>query len=213
VFRPAARTATLAQATLAAVLSISVPGCSSQRSAIVGFWFEPVTYRSSRFGGPLRAAELKNIEAIARAEITRALKGLRIVLSERRDARYRVRVVQQLRDPRFRGDVSVAGSSRAVSPFGGDGAVNFSFLAAGAESYAPLNADRVTIVSGIGRGVGRAAVHEFAHQLLGTARYEGTQDRQSYEYGSAARPEQYYGELHWGEAWPALLRRFDSARD
>ena len=87
--------------------------------------------------------------------------------------------------------MSVAGSSRAVSLFGGDGAVNFSFLAAGAESYAPLNADRATIVSGIGRGVGRAAVHEFAHQLLGTARYEGTQDRQSYQDRLRRSPEQY----------------------
>ena len=39
-----------------------------------------MTYSSSGFGGPLTAAELKTIEVIARAEITRALKGLRIVL-------------------------------------------------------------------------------------------------------------------------------------
>jgi hypothetical protein len=178
----------------------------------VGFWFERVTYSSSRFGAPLTAQELTIIEATARAEITRAFRNLEIVVRERRDARYRVRVVQHLRDLRFRGDMAVAGSSRTVSWFGGDGAVNFSFLAAGAESYAPPDADRATIVSGIGRGVGRAAVHEFAHQLLGTARYEGTQDRQSYEYGSAARPEQYYGEIHWGDAWPAMYQRFHSSQ-
>ena len=212
MFRPAARTPWLAQA-LAAALMISLPGCGSQRPAVVGFWFEPVTYSSSRFGGPLTADELKTIDAIARAEITRAFKGLRIVLSERQDARHRVRVVQQLRDPRFRWDMAVAGSSRVVSLFGGEGAVNFSLLAAGAESYAPLNADRAAIVSGIGRGVGRAAVHEFAHQLLGTAQFEATQDRKTYEYGSAARQEQYYGEIHWGDAWPTPYRRFNSPRD
>ena len=78
VFRPAARTATLAQTALVAALMISLSGCGSRRPLVVGFWFEPVTYSSSGFGGPLTAAELKTIEVIARAEITRALKGLRI---------------------------------------------------------------------------------------------------------------------------------------
>jgi hypothetical protein len=31
---------------------------------------------------------------------------------------------------------------------------------------------------------------------------------QSYDYGSAARREQYYGAMHWSSAWPALQERF-----
>lgn len=49
-----------------------------------------------------------------------------------------------------------------------------------------------------------AAVHEFAHQLLAIDR---TGDRQTYEYGSADRREQYNGEMRWGDAWPALHKR------
>jgi hypothetical protein len=207
----AARFPTLPWRALSCALFLALAACASQRATTVGFWFEPVTYSSSRFGAPLTPQERKTIESVAREEITRAFRGLRILLSDRRDARFRVRVVQELRDPRFRGNMAVAGSSRAVSLFGGDGAVNFSFLAAGAESFAPPEADRASIVSAIGRGIGRAAVHEFAHQLLGTAQFERTQDRRSYEYGSAAREGQYYGEIHWSEAWPGLVRRFDDS--
>jgi hypothetical protein len=198
-------------AALATFASLAT-GCDSHASATLGFWFERVTYRSSRFGGPLTAQELHRVASVARSEIVRAFADLRVTVIERRGARYRVRVVQQLRDPRFRGDVAVAGASRAISMFGGDGAVNFSMLAAYAESYAAPDADRTTIVTAIGRGVGRAAVHEFVHQLLGTAEFDDTQDRQTYEHGSAARPEQYFGEMHWGDAWPALERRFGASR-
>ena len=92
--------------------------------------------------------------------------------------------------------------------FGGDGAVNFALLAAYAESYAAAEADRATIVTAMGRGVGRAAVHEFAHLLLGAARVDDDSDARSYEYGSAARSEQYDGDMHWRGAWPELHKRF-----
>ena len=62
------------------------------------------------------------------------------------------------------------------------------------------------------RGVGRAAVHEFAHLLLGSGRVDDDDDPRSYEYGSAARREQYYGDMHWGRAWPALHNRFGARR-
>jgi hypothetical protein len=179
-----------------------------QRAVVLGFWFEPVTYSSSRFGSAVTAEELQTIAAVARSELTHAFAGLRIKVSGQHEARYRVRVMQRLRDPRFRGEVGVAGTSRAVSMFGGDGAVNFSLLAAYAESYAPADANREAIVFAVGRGVGRAAVHEFGHQLLGSARFDDNSDVQSYEYGSAARREQYYGAMHWGSAWPALQERF-----
>jgi hypothetical protein len=185
-----------------------VGGCVPRRAVVLGFWFETVTYRSSRFGGPLTAEELQTIASVARSEVAHAFSDLRLTVSNRKDARYRVRVLQQLHDPRFRGHVGVAGASRAVSMFAGDGAVNFSLLAGYAESYATADADRATIVTAIGRGVGRAAVHEFAHQLLGTALIDDGDDAQSYEFGSAARREQYYGQMHWRGAWPALYKRF-----
>ena len=170
--------------------------------------FEPVSYRSASFGAPLTKDELQAIGNVARAELTQAFAGLRVTVTDRSDARYRVRVLQQLRDPRFRSDVEVAGASRSISILGGDGAVNFSMLAAYAESYAPPGADRPTIVAAIGRGVGRAAVHEFTHQLLGSALIDKTDDEQAYEYGSASRSEQYFGDMHWADAWPALRKRF-----
>jgi len=190
------------------ILIASLAGCTPRRSAIVGFWFEPVTYRSARLGGPLLPRDQETIHHVARAELAEAFEGLRVTVTDRQDARYRVRVVQQLRDPRFRGDVEVAGASRAISMFGGDGAVNFSMLAAYAESYAPPGADRPAIVAAIGRGVGRGAVHELTHQLVGSAWIDSTEDRHSYEYGSAARREQYYGDMHWGDARRVLQRRF-----
>jgi hypothetical protein len=202
------RVSATAFALVGLVLLAPVAGCTRERSAALGFWFEPVTYRSARFGDPVTADELEVIARVARAELTRAFAGLRVAVTQRQDARYRVRVLQQLRDPRFRSGIAVAGASRAISMFGGDGAVNFSMLAAYAESYAPPGADRAAIVTAIGRGVGRAAVHEFTHQLLGSALIDRNEDVRTYEYGSAARREQYYGEMHWGDAWPVLRRRF-----
>jgi hypothetical protein len=38
---------------------------------------------------------------------------------------------------------------------------------------------------------------EFAHQLLSTAPIHDSTDVGSYEYPSAARSEQYFGEMHW----------------
>jgi hypothetical protein len=212
VFRPPGQTVLSAGARAAALL-ITLAGCAPQGDIVLAFWFEPVTYRSSRFGGPLTPEELQTIASVARSEITHAFADLRVTVVGHKEVRYRVRVVQHLRDPRFRGDVGVAGTSRAVSMFGGDGAVNFSLLAAYAESYASTEADRATIVTAVGRGVGRAAVHEFAHQLLGTARIDDDADAESYEFGSAARREQYYGDMHWGGAWPVLRKRFGARRE
>ena len=199
--------------TLLAGLALLAPGigCTYARSASLGFWFEDVTYQSSRFGGPLSADERRVVASVARTEIANAFAGLRVDLTDRHDARYRVRVIQQLNDPRFRGSVAVAGASRTVSMFAGDGAVIFSMLAAYADSYAPADADRAAIVAAIGRGVGRAAVHEFVHQLLGSGEIDASKDPSTYEYGSAARKEQYYGPMHWGPARPVLERRLATA--
>jgi hypothetical protein len=184
--------------------------CSRDPSVEVGFWFEPVSYNSSRIGHPLTRADLDAIAAGARAEIARAFEGLPLTVSDNRGARYRVRVVQDVRDPRFRSDIAVAGESQSVAGVGGAGSVNFRLLASYADTFAPPGADRPVIVAAIGRGVGRAAVHELAHQLLGRrADIHKTRDLNSYEYDSAARREQYYGDMHWDHAWPLLQRRFD----
>lgn len=171
-----------------------------------GFWFEPVTHESALLGR-VTPDELARIEATARAELDRAFDGLRIRFSDRRDARYHVRVMQDVRDARFQREVNVAGQSRAMAGLGGLGEVSFTFLANSAIVYAPEDADRDVILTAIGRGIGRAAAHEFAHQLLPSAPLHASRDRDSYEYRSAARPQQYYGELHWDLARPLLEER------
>lgn len=183
---------------------------SRHRVIEAGFWFEPVTYDSPALGGSVTAQEKEVIASIALSELTQAFAGLRIRFSDRRDAMYRIRVVQELRDLRFLRQVGVAAESRAVAGFGGHGAVSFSWIASSAIGYAPPDADRATIVAAIGRGIGRAAVHEFTHQLLPTTPIHDSTDVRSYEYRSAARREQYYGPMQWDLAWPLLQQRIGS---
>ena len=183
---------------------LAVAARSTRHVVDAGFWFEPVTFDTSepmaeRLGGAITSDEMKTIASIAFSEIEGAFAGLRIAFSDRRDARFRVRVVQELRS---------AGESRALAGLGGQGALGFRVLVINAILHAPADADRPAIIAGIGRGIGRAAVHEFTHQLLGgTARIHDTKDIGSYEYGSADRREQYYGPMHWDIAWPMLQER------
>jgi hypothetical protein len=185
--------------------------CSGRRDIEAGFWFESVSFSSPRVGGRLTEAHLETVRSIATSELTNAFAGLRINFSQRQDASFRVRVVQELWDPRFRRRIAVAGQSRAVSGFAGDGAVSFDFLASGATTFASADLDAAAIVVGIGRGIGRAAVHEFVHQLLPRVPIDGSKDVESYEHGSAARREQYYGPMHWDLAWPLLQKRIGVA--
>jgi hypothetical protein len=180
---------------------------SGRRVVEAGFWFEHVTYYSGKLGESITTQEMKTIESVARSELVDAFAGLRIIFSGQRDATYRVAVVQELRDLRFRRNVGIAGESRAVPGFGGQGAVSFFFLASGAVACAPEHADRASMIEAIGRGVGRAAVHELVHQLLPTAPIHDSTDVQSYEYASAARCQQYFGEMHWDLAWRLLQAR------
>jgi hypothetical protein len=175
-------------------------------------WFGPVSFASPVLEGPVTPNDLAIIERIARTEIAAAFQGMNITLSDRRDARYGVQVVQDLLDERVTARrVSVAGESRVVTGFGGRGAVNFTYMASAATVYAPKEASRREIIEAIGRGIGRAAVHEFTHQLLPDTPIDGTDDRLSYEYGAASRPEQYFGTLHWGLAGPLLSARFSAS--
>jgi hypothetical protein len=173
-----------------------------------GFWFEHVTFESARLGGSLTGAEVATIESVARAELREAFTGLAIAISARRDARYTLGVVQEVRDLRFKRPVGVAGQSRGIAGLGGSGRVSFDFLANGAMAWAPDDADRAALVAAIGRGIGRTAVHEFTHQLLPTAPIHDSRDDQSYEYQSAARRAQYFGPMRWDLALPLLQRRF-----
>jgi hypothetical protein len=195
----------------AALVSWTLAERSQPAVVEAGFWFDHVTFASARLGGGITAADLSTIEDVARGEVTRAFRGLPIRVSDRRDATYRVRVVQAVYDPRLRGRFAVAGASRAVPGLGGQGEVSFEFLAGGATAQSPEQATRAEIVAAIGRGVGRTAVHEFTHQLLPRAPIHDSPDVRSYEYDSAARPEQYFGEMRWNLARPLLEERL--ARD
>jgi hypothetical protein len=178
-----------------------------ERVLEVGFWFEPVTFESRRLPGPITQSELDTIRTTATAELQSAFKGLRIKFSDRRDTRFHVRVVQALQDLRSQRPGGGAGQARAISGFGGSGDVSFSFLASGALTFAPPDADRSAIVTAIGRAIGRTAVHELTHQLLPTAPIHDSRDVRSYEYASAARWEHYYGAMQWDLAWPLLQKR------
>jgi hypothetical protein len=146
--------------------------------------------------------------------VQRAYADLRINITERHNAFWRVAVVgAPLTTTRNRTTYpfSFAGESRVFGPLGGSGSVAFAILAHNAIEYAPAGASRKQIVDGIGRGIGRAAVHELAHQALGLdnlAYLDNRTDEDSYEYANADRPLQYYGELRWTTAWSVLVQKF-----
>jgi hypothetical protein len=196
-----------ARAALAAVVILCAGGCGRAPAVEAGFWFEPVTFQSKVIDGAVSAGDLATIEAVARAELSRAFQGLPIVISARRDATFRIRVVQEVRDRRLRGNWGVAGESFSMPGLGGNSSVSFLFLASGAVGYAPAGTPRREIIAAIGRGIGRTAAHELAHLLLPQAPIHDSTDIRSYEFDSAARREHYYGEMHWALAKPWLEAR------
>lgn len=197
---------------LAAVLTAAtLVGAFELRSrdnvVAIGFWFEDVTFGLHdpvRMGGPLTLVEQQRIRDVARREVEHAFAEFRIEVTDRRDAFYRVRVRQALT---AYNRYATAGQSNVFGPLGGYGGVSFVTLAAQAMAHAPAGASRAAIVDGIGRGLGRAAVHEFAHQILPRGPMHTTQDRASYEYWSSDRVAQYYGEMHWSVARAKLAER------
>jgi hypothetical protein len=185
----------------------AIPDAPRDGVVYASFGFDRVTYSSPVLGGALTSDDLATIESVARAELATAFQGLLIAITNRRDTRYHVRVVQELDDSPLTRPTWVAGSSHAVPGFGGSGAVNFTYFASGALVFAPPEASRAELIDAIGRGLGRGAAHEFAHQFLGAA-IHATNDRGSYEYHAASRPQQYYGPMHWDVAGPLLEKRF-----
>ena len=189
-----------------ASLCLALAACGP-RDVELGFWFEPVTFTSSRLGAPISNDELAAIETLARAEIARAFQDFDVVLTANRNARYKVNVVQQLQDGRMlRRKVDVAGQSRFIAGLGGSGAVSFNFVASGATVYAPDTADRATVLEALGRAIGRTAVHEFAHQLAPRTPIHDTRVPNSYENGTTSAA-QYFGDMDWDIARPELEQR------
>ena len=154
-------------------------------------------------GGPLSAADCAEVERIARAEVTIAFEGLRLDLTTDPRAFWTVHV--QAFIPSRTRTLGAAGASLAFGPLGGRGTVGVMPLVAHAMRHAPSGSSRPDLVTAIGLGVGRSAVHEFAHQIAGGA-IDGT-DPDTYEYGSVDRPSQYYGALHWGATGERIRAR------
>lgn len=178
-------------------------------TATLAFWFESISEDAmktlpGRLGDGISPDDMKTIEAISRDEIVRAFRQYPISVVGRAAGLYHVRVVDTLESP-----MGGSAESHVFPGLGGQGFISFRSLAHGAIAYAPPDADRHEIIAAIGRGIGRAAVHEFTHQLLGRhARIDDSQDIQSYEHGSANRREQYYGEMRWNIAEPMLKQKF-----
>ena len=184
------------------------------RQQTAGFWFADGALTlpdaiASQLGGPLTDAESESIRATARDELARAFNGLDIAFKESHEAFWRVAVMRSL-PSRSNMALPHAGESLAMGFMGGAGAVDFEFVAFSAMHFAVPGAPRAAVVEGIGRGVGRVAIHEFMHQILGNAIAHNDQDINSYEYGNPERRSQYYGDLHWTTALPLLRQKLGS---
>ncbi len=147
---------------------------------------------------------VERIREIARREVVEAFDGLAVAISDDRHAFWRVRVVAHLQGRRW---LPSAGETLIMGPLGGRSAVSFEMLTLNAVQLAPPGTGRDSIVDGIGRGIGRAAVHELAHQILGPLAVHNPRDDASYEFPHSARASQYYGTLRWTVARPHLERR------
>ncbi len=184
----------------------------------VGFWYEkfPLVFdrhNTSKLGGPLTDGEIAAIKDITRVEIEHAFSGLAMTFSENRKAFWSVRVLPSL--PALRGQqLPNAGETLQLGLLGGRSSVNFSEVAAAAFAHAPADASRLLIVEGIGRGVGRAAVYELAHLIVGINKVmDNRTDANSYEYFSFNRPSQYYGKLHCAGAEPLVKWNIGLSRE
>ena len=204
-------------AVIAGIVIIGMLGAAAwsvhagRRAITAGFRFDDlaghalVSTARPDLSAPITAPELETIEAVARAEIRLAFADTSLRVGHSMAANYRVQVVRNLGGG-ARALLPVAGASRPLPGRRGIGAVNFGALANSAVAYAPADSSREAVIDAIGRGIGRSAVHEFAHQILPHFDLHDTPDRRSYEYADL-RPEHFYGDVHWGVAWKALRDR------
>lgn len=199
---------------LALLAGTSVEWQSHQTPLQARFWFDDVTFelarRTDRLAAPITADEARHIEHVARDELARAFAPFRIQFGDRPRAHFQVRVVQQV-PPRTGPQRLSAAESIVLGPLGGYGWVSFAALASLAIGHAPDGADRAAILEGIGRGIGRVAAHEFAHQILAGANIHQTRNAESYEYASADRAAQFYGPMAWDFAAPLLVEKLSAA--
>jgi hypothetical protein len=179
--------------------------CAREHAVEAGFWFDRVTFDLpvddvERIGGRIQPDEQSQIEAVARAELEAAYAGLQIRFTRQPSGFYRVSVVQDIPGRAL----PVAGASRRVPFGGGVGSVSFRTLGSQAVANAPREATRPQILEAMGKGIGRTAAHEFAHQILVRVNLHDTKDPDCYENGISDRPSQFYGTLHWAFARPLL---------
>jgi hypothetical protein len=207
-----ARAERIAQAIAAMlILSMMLAACRLFPSVTrARLWFDHVKFElpageTARLGGPITEAEAEMIKQTALRELAQAYAGFAITFSDTGYALYQVRVADEVW--RFGG----AGRSVSLGAFGGTGTVSFPIVTGSAIRYAPPSADRAMILAGIARGLGRAAAHEFAHELVPQVNIHASRDPESYEYSSSDRFAEYYGEIHWDIARPALMKRLGPA--
>lgn len=210
---PVRRSSRIASLVVAASCVTACQLSASHGRIPAAFSFEGVTPASvgvisERLSAPLTSADLLAIESAARRELQVAFEHTRLQFTDSPKPAFRVRVVPQ---PEHGRSFPAAGESRAFGGIRGNGIVNFNIVALGALAYADRTSDREALIHAIGRGVGRTAVHEFAHQILGPADMDGTADRLSYEHGDL-RAEHFYEQLHWGPAAARLQQRIGLRR-
>jgi hypothetical protein len=177
----------------------------------VGFWYEEFPFTFSEpvtvaLGGPLTVSEVDAVKQISRDELAHAFSGLKVTFTDSRQASLKV-VVQRSLQRRKGQRLPNAGETFAMGPLGARSVVDFTEVLMAALAHAPAGTTRQQLVAGIGRGVGRVAVHELAHGILGAGAMDNQTDDHSYEYFTHNRPSQYFGTLHWARAWPVLVER------
>src|SRR5688572_1066689 len=140
--------ATIVSGAIAVVATLLIFGVlqwrASTASITPGFWYEEFPFTlpradTARLGGPLTPVEIDSIKRLSRVEVERAFSGLRLVLTEERDAFFRVRVLRDV-GPGPRRNLPRAGVAYALGPLGGAGSVGFLVLALGAIDHAPPGA-------------------------------------------------------------------------
>jgi len=73
-----------------------------------------------------------------------------------------------------------------------------------AVDFAPAGTARGAVVEAIGRGIGRVAAHELAHQILPNRNLHASTDETSYDFADVNRQAQFYGPIGWDRAGPWL---------
>ena len=187
---------------------LATSGACAWRESSVGFLFnaDACVLRAGAFqpfGDLLSDEERQTIQQLARTELAEAFAPVRVVITTNPSAFWRIAVVRSL-PTRASQALPRSGESIALGPLGGGGTVACDVIVRKAMQFAPEGATRAQVVDAIGRGVGRTAVHELVHQMLGASGTHNDADADSFEHGSSDRASQFYGTLHWTTALPLL---------